>query len=91
MSTMDDTDLRLDGNAAAGDLAEVFHAEMTTAIGVCASCGAEGALGATMVYGRAPGTVIRCPRCTAVLICIVRTPDRLMVDIAGVSRLELSR
>ena len=36
---MDDADMRLDGNAAAGDLAEVFHAEMTTAIGVCATCG----------------------------------------------------
>lgn len=88
---MEDADMRLDGNAAAGDLAEVFHAEMTTAIGVCATCGAEGALGATMVYERAPGTVIRCPRCTAVLICIVRTRDKLLVDVAGVQRLEMGR
>ena len=88
---MDDADLRLDGNAAAGDLAEVFHADMTTAIGVCATCGAEGALGATVVYGRAPGMVIRCPRCSSVLICIVHTRDRLLVDIGGVQRLELGR
>jgi hypothetical protein len=32
----------LDGNAIAGTLAEVFGGEMTTAIGVCAHCGARG-------------------------------------------------
>ena len=37
---MDETELRLDGNAAAGLLAEVFAFEITAAELTCASCGA---------------------------------------------------
>ena len=36
---MDETQLRLDGNAAAGMLREIFVHEMSTARGACASCG----------------------------------------------------
>ena len=32
--------LRLDGNAAAGLLGEVFAGEVTTAVGTCDGCGA---------------------------------------------------
>jgi hypothetical protein len=86
---MTDADLRLDGNAAAGILAEVFAAEMTTAVGACAHCGATNPLGAVQVYAQAPGTVLRCPDCTAVLMTIVRAHDRLHVDLSGTRRLEL--
>src|ERR1700737_1908821 len=37
---MDETQLRLDGNAAAGMLCEVFAYDLTAARGACASCGA---------------------------------------------------
>ena len=37
---MDETQLRLDGNAAAGILREVFVHELSAARGECASCGA---------------------------------------------------
>ena len=87
---MNDDDLHLDGNAAAGVLAEVFAVEMTTAVGTCAHCGATNALGAVRVYAQAPGTVLRCPACTGVLITIVQTRDRLLVDLAGTRRLELA-
>ena len=43
---MDATDLRLDGNAVAGLLGEVFAAEMTSALETCDGCGATHALGA---------------------------------------------
>jgi hypothetical protein len=86
---MDDTDLRLDGNAAAGLLSEVFAAEMTTAVGTCGSCGKSGPLGATHVYMGGPGTVVRCPHCTAMLICVVRVRERLLVDTSGIQRIEL--
>ena len=43
---MDDQQLRLDGNAAAGLLQEVFVHELTVARGACASCGAVGEMGA---------------------------------------------
>jgi Family of unknown function (DUF6510) len=84
MSDVDDADLRLDGNAAAGLLSEVFAAEMTTAAGTCASCGATNALGSAHLYGHAPGAVLRCPSCAAVLMCVVRFPNGgLMVDLIG--------
>jgi hypothetical protein len=87
---MRDVDLRLDGNAAAGVLGEVFAVEMTTAIETCAGCGATEAVGAVHVYMSGPGTVLRCPHCLAVLMCIVRARDRLLVNAAGVRRLELA-
>jgi hypothetical protein len=57
--------LRLDGNAAAGVLREVFGSEMTTALGTCGSCGAVGPVGAVHLYVSA-GMVLRCPSCEAV-------------------------
>ena len=86
---MDEHELRLDGNAAAGALGEVFALEITTARGTCASCGATADLGAVVVYAHAPGTVLRCPACTAVLVRLVRGPDRIWLDARGVSCLEL--
>lgn len=87
---MDDADLRLDGNAAAGLLSEVFAAEMTTASGTCASCGATNVLGSAHLYAQAPGAVLRCPSCTAVLMCVVRFPDGgLVVDLTGLRRIRM--
>jgi hypothetical protein len=87
--TMDDTDLRLDGNAAAGLLAEVFAREMTSALGTCDGCGATNAFGAAHFYAQAPGSVLRCPSCTAILMCVVRLPDGLVVDLSGVRRIRM--
>jgi DNA-directed RNA polymerase subunit RPC12/RpoP len=85
---MNEDDLRLDGNAAAGALTEVFAVEMTAAMGECAHCGATNALGAAQLYVQAPGTVLRCPDCTGVLMMIVRAHERLHVDVSGVRRFE---
>jgi hypothetical protein len=85
-----DADLRLDGNAAAGILGEVFGAEMTAATGTCAGCGASAVLAAAELYLQAPGTVLRCASCTAVLICIVRLPaGELIVDVGGLRRIRM--
>ncbi len=78
----------LDGNAIAGLLHEVFGTEMTPAIGTCASCGATGPLAECVVYLRAPGTVVRCRRCTALLIVIVRVREMNCVDLRGLAALE---
>jgi hypothetical protein len=82
--------LRLDGNAAAGILREVFASEMTTAVGTCGSCGAVGAVGAVHVYVSA-GIVLRCSSCESVLMRIVAAETRLWVDLTGLSSLELRR
>jgi ribosomal protein S27E len=86
---MDDADLRLDGNAIGGLLTEVFGWEVTTARGTCASCGAVGEVATLIVYAQAPGTVLRCPACGAVLLRIVRAGERLWLDARGLSCLEL--
>jgi hypothetical protein len=86
---MSDASLRLDGNSAAGLLSELFTAEMTTALGTCARCGATGPLGAVLVYAHAPGTVMRCPDCDAILACLVRARGGLVADLAGLRRIQL--
>jgi hypothetical protein len=51
----------LDGNAIAGPLLEYSGADMTTARGSCAHCGASAESAELRVYARGPGTVVRCP------------------------------
>jgi Family of unknown function (DUF6510) len=88
---MQEQDLLLDGNAAAGILSEVFTVEMTTAIGTCAACGATNALGAVQLYAHAPGAVLRCPNCTAMLMCMVRFPEGgMVVDLSGLQRIRMN-
>lgn len=86
---MEDADLRLDGNAAAGLLGEIFVREVTVAVGTCATCGARAELGAVHVYMHAPGVVLRCPSCEAVLMRIVQAESRCWLDVRGVRSLEL--
>ena len=81
--------LRLDGNAAAGVLAQVFAVDITTAIGTCGGCGATDAVGAVHVY-RGAGTVLRCPHCDGVLARIVESEARVWIDLRGLRSLELS-
>ena len=82
--------LRLDGNAAAGLLGELFGVDVTTARGTCANCGAVEPVGAVHVY-RAAGLVLRCPHCDAVLITVVEAGSRVWVDFRGVRSLEIER
>ena len=78
----------LDGNAIAGQLVEVFGAELTTAIGVCAGCGASGAVAELEVYLEAPGTVVRCRSCESVLMVLVTARGVTCVDLRGLSELS---
>jgi hypothetical protein len=86
---MEDADLRLDGNAAGGILGEVFALEVTTARSTCRSCGASGEVGSLTVYAHAPGIVLRCPGCDAVLMRVVRGENRIWLELMGVRSLEL--
>jgi hypothetical protein len=62
-------ELRLDGNAAAGALGEVFSFEVTTAEYACDGCGRYDRIGGAMVYEvRELGTIVRCPHCDNALI-----------------------
>jgi len=77
----------LDGNAIGGLLREVFGTEMTAAIGTCASCGRVGPVAETVVYLRAPGTVVRCRTCGNVLMVVAEVRGRRCVDLRGLAAL----
>jgi hypothetical protein len=79
-----DDELRLDGNAAAGTLGEVFSFEVTTAEYACDGCARTGRLGGAMVYEvRELGTIVRCPGCDNALIRLAHHRERHMVDLRG--------
>lgn len=84
------SDMKLDGNAVGGLLAEIFNLEMTAAEGTCAGCGAVNAVGRVDVYVNAPGAVLRCPDCGVVLMRIVRGRGRYWIDLSGIRFLELA-
>jgi hypothetical protein len=76
-------DLRLDGNAAAAGLRELFAFEMTAAQVICAGCGASGPVGALLAWMTSMGTVIRCPGCDGVILRIVHARDEWLLDLRG--------
>jgi hypothetical protein len=78
----------LDGNAIGGALLEIFGAEMTTAAGTCAHCGARAQVAELVVYARAPGTVVRCRSCAGVLMIFVDVRGIRCVDARGLAALE---
>jgi hypothetical protein len=82
-------DRRLDGNAAAGVLEEIFPFEMTMAQIHCAGCGAVEPVGAEVVYLDAPGMVMRCVHCNSVLLSVVSGGGRYWIEMRGVSCLQI--
>jgi predicted RNA-binding Zn-ribbon protein involved in translation (DUF1610 family) len=83
-------DLWLDGNAAAGLLAELLGAEPTRVPRRCQSCGETHPVGAHRMY-RGAGIVLRCPNCGDIAARIALLPDRCVLQLFGVWRLELDR
>jgi hypothetical protein len=85
--------LRLDGNAAAGMLSEIFALEMTSARCTCAHCGHVAPLGSLTLYGGQVGMVLRCPTCEQVQMRVVRVPERggqYWIDLRGISLLRVT-
>ena len=80
----------LDGNAAAGTLAEVFVSDVTVAVTTCATCGASRPLAELRAYFQAPGMVLRCPGCGGVQVRLVRAGARAWLDLRGVQVIELA-
>jgi hypothetical protein len=85
--TADASDLvaarRLDGNEAAGSLADLFAVDLTEARSRCASCGNTAMLGAHHLYADAPALILRCPSCTGVVLRFAAQPGRLLLDLRG--------
>ncbi|HEX6482598.1 MAG TPA: DUF6510 family protein [Ktedonobacteraceae bacterium] len=81
---------KLDGNAAAGILQEIFPFEMTLVQATCTGCGATNVVGALPVYMHGMGTVVRCPVCDNMLIRVAQTKGRYWLDMRGVRVLQIS-
>jgi hypothetical protein len=81
---------RLDGNAAAGLLSEIFAQDMTAGLAKCAGCGTTRAVGALHVYSHGMGMVVRCPGCDGVVLRISRTPTRYWLDARGAVSIAIS-
>jgi Family of unknown function (DUF6510) len=81
---------KLDGNAAAGMLQEIFPFEMTLVQATCTGCSATNAIGALAAYIHGMGTVLRCPSCESVLIRVAQVKGRYWLDMQGVRVLQIS-
>jgi hypothetical protein len=89
---MDSSQLRLDGNAAAGLMRELFVHDLTAARGKCGACGAIAQLGGQHLYmtSLSPGAVLRCSTCQHVLMVFVRAEGHFRLSLAGLTWLEVS-
>jgi hypothetical protein len=91
--SMDGAQLKLDGNAMAGLLQEVFVDDVTGARGACASCGTIADIGeqSAFMYPTSPGAVLRCGACESVLMVIVHTRAAVRIGFQGLAWIEVSQ
>jgi hypothetical protein len=87
---MDEAMVRVDGNAIAGTLAEVFVHEMTSARIVCDGCGVVEPLGAEHAYLRAAGIVLRCCHCEHVLLVVTQAGGTYLLSLRGLRWFEVA-
>ncbi len=80
---------RLDGNAAAGPLRELFGVDLAAALLTCAHCGGTVSLGAHDLYADAPALVLRCPGCTGVVLRYAVAGGRIRLELTGTRLLVL--
>jgi hypothetical protein len=81
---------RVDGNATAGILSELFVPDLTAARARCAGCGVTRTIGVLLVYAHGMGTVMRCPGCDSVVMRIARTPTHVWLDATGATSIAVS-
>ncbi|HEY7219015.1 MAG TPA: DUF6510 family protein [Candidatus Binatia bacterium] len=79
----------LDGNAAAGELRNIFGVDVTAARAQCAHCGAENRFAEAHLYMQCPGLVARCSMCEDVLLRLVNARERVFLDMRGMTCLVL--
>jgi Family of unknown function (DUF6510) len=83
-------DAHLDGNALGALFHDVFGREMTDERACCATCGSVGPLGTLIAYRQAPGDVLRCSTCGAVVLVAVSSPSGLRLTFESIRWMELS-
>ena len=83
MNDPDEEAARLDGNVAAGLLAEIFRFEPSGAVAICAGCGGTAPLGALLAYGLEMGAILRCPICDTAVLRVGVAGGGRWVDVRG--------
>ncbi|MFZ0583538.1 MAG: DUF6510 family protein [Candidatus Acidiferrales bacterium] len=78
----------LDGNAAAGELSNLFAMDVTAAEGQCAHCGTERRFADAHLYMQAPGIVARCAVCHNILLRLASVRGRVLLDLRGMTYLS---
>jgi hypothetical protein len=88
---MDEKQLRLDGNAAAGVFRQIFVDDVTAAHAACGSCGEVAEIGSTPLYmnNYSPGAVLRCRACQDVLMVVVEVGGRWRLGTPALKWLEI--
>jgi hypothetical protein len=76
-------DRRLDGNAAAGPLRQLFAVDLVAALSTCRHCSLTTPLATHVLYADAPAFVLRCPGCSGVVLRYAETGGRLRLDLGG--------
>jgi len=84
-----DTADYLDGNAAAGELRDIFAMDVTAAEGECAHCGSMKRFAEAHIYMQGPGIVARCSVCQHVILRLVKARQRAFLDLRGLRCLIL--
>ncbi len=78
----------IDGNAAAGELSKIFSADITTAEGQCANCGAKRRFAESHLYMHGPGLVARCAVCEHVVLRVANVRHHVVLDLRGMTYLS---
>jgi hypothetical protein len=86
---MSDDVTRLDGNAAAGPLARFFTIDATRVIVTCDACYAETRLAQLHLYGGSMGIILRCAKCSTVVLRALERDHVLCLDARGAARVDL--
>jgi hypothetical protein len=88
MNTSDE--LHLDGNAAAGYLADLLPYDVTAASATCENCGRSSPVGGLLLFGMPMGAVFRCPGCLEMMICVTKARGVFWTDLRGVRILQVA-
>jgi hypothetical protein len=83
-------DEHLDGNAAAGELSNLFAVDITAAEGQCSHCGIARPFAQAHLYMDGPGLVARCVDCEKVLMRLVKARQCVLLDLRGMAYLSVN-
>jgi hypothetical protein len=86
--TENNSELFLNGNAAAGLLQELFVPEITLAQIRCVACSFASSVGSLRLYAAQMGAVLRCTRCDSILMRVVHTRHGRWLEMTGACHLR---